>query len=84
MGQRIKKMHFISGSTFLDTVISILKQGMTAKLSKRIYVHDSCETLYDHIPKEILPQEYGGNEKSLIEIKGKKDISRINLILVKA
>lgn len=70
MGMRIKKLHFISGSKFFDTVISVMKQGLSKKIAGRIVVHDSVESIHEFISKDILPKEYGGKEKSLNELNG--------------
>lgn len=38
------------------------------------YFHSNMDSLYKHIPKDIIPQEYGGNGGSLEEICGKQNI----------
>nr|XP_021196938.2 uncharacterized protein LOC110381070 [Helicoverpa armigera] len=68
LGQRMKKIHFLSGSKFFDTLITIIKQGLSQKLSQRLVIHDSVESLYDHIQKEHLPKDLGGDEKSVKEL----------------
>ncbi|KAF9806240.1 hypothetical protein SFRURICE_021459 [Spodoptera frugiperda] len=65
---RMKKIHLISGSKFFDTVVVVFKQALSAKLAQRLVIHDSYESLYDHIPREHLPKELGGNEKSSQEL----------------
>ncbi|KAJ8868674.1 hypothetical protein PR048_030213 [Dryococelus australis] len=35
---------------------------------RTFYVHSQTETLYEYIPKDILPKEYGGNAVSMKEI----------------
>ena len=32
--------------------------------------HSNIETLYDYIPKELLPQEYGGSAGTIAQIMG--------------
>ncbi|XP_039752695.1 alpha-tocopherol transfer protein-like [Pararge aegeria] len=64
-GVRIKKIHIISESTFVDGIVTILKSVMSAKLASRIDVHKSFEELHKFIPKAILPIDYGGEERSL-------------------
>ncbi|XP_022834756.1 uncharacterized protein LOC111362325 [Spodoptera litura] len=68
LGQRMKKLHLISGSKFFDTVLVVMKQALTGKLAQRLVVHDCVESLYEHIPKEHLPKEFGGNEKTSKEL----------------
>ncbi|CAH2052274.1 unnamed protein product, partial [Iphiclides podalirius] len=64
-GMRLKGIHILTPSKFVDAFITILKQVLSEKISKRIYVHKTIDTIYDCIPKEILPIEYGGKERSL-------------------
>lgn len=68
----MKKIHLISGSKFFDTVVVVFKQALSAKLAQRLVIHDSYESLYDHIPREHLPKELGGNEKSSQELNGER------------
>lgn len=37
----------------------------------QIYVHDTLETLYQFIPKNVLPDQYGGTAGDLEKIVGK-------------
>ncbi|XP_072934786.1 alpha-tocopherol transfer protein-like [Epargyreus clarus] len=67
-GLRIKALHLISGSKFLDTVVAIVKQGLTKKLVSRLHIHDNNESLYRLVPRDILPKEYGGDQPTLKEI----------------
>lgn len=36
----------------------------------QFHLHDSKESLAKEIPLDILPKDYGGNEKSLDELEG--------------
>ncbi|XP_075983988.1 retinaldehyde-binding protein 1-like [Anticarsia gemmatalis] len=67
-GMRVKGIHIISSSKMIDTFVSLLKQVISAKIANRINVHATVEALHEHVPKDILPQEYGGNEKPLREV----------------
>lgn len=49
----------------------ILKQALKDKIAKRIHVHPTYDDLQKHIPKEILPKDYGGDETSVTKIAGK-------------
>lgn len=48
-----------------------MKQAVSEKLGNRIQVLKNVNAIYEHIPKEILPKDYGGNEKNLSELHGK-------------
>ncbi|OWR55140.1 alpha-tocopherol transfer protein-like isoform X2 [Danaus plexippus] len=64
-GMRIKGIHIVCSSKFVDAFITILKQVLSEKVANRISVHKSIDDLSKVIPKEILPVDYGGDEKSI-------------------
>ncbi|XP_038213634.1 clavesin-1-like [Zerene cesonia] len=64
-GMKIKGIHLITASKFIDGLIVLLKQILKPKVGGRIYVHKTCEDLHEIIGKDILPEEFGGYEKSL-------------------
>ncbi|CAH2238880.1 jg13690 [Pararge aegeria aegeria] len=64
-GMRIKAIHIISESTFVDGLVTLLKSVVSAKVASRINVHKSFKDLHKFIPKAILPLDYGGEERSL-------------------
>ncbi|XP_045770140.1 alpha-tocopherol transfer protein-like [Maniola jurtina] len=66
-GMRIKGIHIITQSKAIDTLITLFKQVLSAKVAERIQVHFSVDDLQEYIPKEILPRDYGGQAKSLSE-----------------
>ncbi|XP_022834758.1 uncharacterized protein LOC111362327 [Spodoptera litura] len=68
LGQRMKKIHLISDSKFFETILVIFKQALTAKLAKRLIVHNSFESLHEHITREHLPKDLGGDEKTMKEL----------------
>lgn len=67
---KLKGIHILSSSKLIDILISILKQILSEKLIKRIFVHKTMDTVYEHIPKDILPSEFGGEERSIKELHG--------------
>ncbi|XP_046964296.1 alpha-tocopherol transfer protein-like [Vanessa cardui] len=64
-GVKIKAIHIISASKLVSTLVSILKQVLSTKMGDRINVHKNFEEIHNHLPKEILPEDFGGNERSL-------------------
>ncbi|XP_034827509.1 alpha-tocopherol transfer protein-like [Maniola hyperantus] len=70
-GMRIKGIHFLTGSKAIDMLVSLFKQVLSEKVGSRIKAHTTIDTVYEYIPKDILPVEYGGKEKPLIEIHRK-------------
>lgn len=69
-GMRIKGIHIITPSKMVDALLTLLKQVLSPKVAGRIHVHKTIDTVYKHVDKDILPQEYGGNEMSLKKLNG--------------
>ncbi|CAH2052272.1 unnamed protein product, partial [Iphiclides podalirius] len=67
-GMRIKGIHIITPSKAVETVVAIFKQVLTAKLGERIQIHSNYESLHKVVSKDVLPVEYGGNERSIAEL----------------
>ncbi|XP_026749819.2 alpha-tocopherol transfer protein-like [Galleria mellonella] len=67
-GLRVKGIHFLTPSKFIDGFVALWKQILSEKVANRLHVHKSLESLHDSIPKDLLPAEYGGKEKTLVEI----------------
>lgn len=36
----------------------------------QIFFHEKMEDIFKHFPKEIIPKDYGGEEKSMEELNG--------------
>ncbi|XP_023947364.2 uncharacterized protein LOC112052494 [Bicyclus anynana] len=70
-GMRIKGIHLISGSKALDAVVAVFKQVLSSKVAGRLYTHKSIEDVANIVDKDIVPVEYGGKEKPLIELHNK-------------
>ncbi|XP_063388726.1 uncharacterized protein LOC134674548 isoform X2 [Cydia fagiglandana] len=64
-GIRMKGLHILSSSKVVDTLVAIFKQVFSAKLAARIHVHNTIETLYEFVPKSLLPEDLGGDERSI-------------------
>uniref|UniRef100_A0A2H1X0M8 SFRICE_038037 n=1 Tax=Spodoptera frugiperda TaxID=7108 RepID=A0A2H1X0M8_SPOFR len=67
---RIKDLHVISASKTVEVFTTLLKQLLSNKLAGRINVLKTVEELYEYVPKEMLPKDYGGNEATMIELYG--------------
>ncbi|XP_050353567.1 uncharacterized protein LOC126775572 [Nymphalis io] len=68
-GLRVKAIHIISPSKVINTLVAILNQVLSSKVAGKIQVHKNIEELYKHIPKEILPKDCGGTERSLKDLQ---------------
>ncbi|XP_028160431.1 alpha-tocopherol transfer protein-like isoform X2 [Ostrinia furnacalis] len=58
---KLKQIHVVNASPIIDTVVGIVKPFLKEKIRNRIFIHTDLTTLYEHVPKEILPEEYGGD-----------------------
>ncbi|XP_035449020.2 alpha-tocopherol transfer protein-like [Spodoptera frugiperda] len=67
-GARIKGVHMLSDSKAVELIIKLMKQFVSEKIAKRMHVQKSLEDLHKYVPKDILPIEYGGSERSIVQI----------------
>ncbi|XP_049879544.1 uncharacterized protein LOC126376277 isoform X2 [Pectinophora gossypiella] len=67
-GTKIKGIHILNAPPFVDRLVFLLKQALREKVASRLHVHSSYEELHKHIPKEILPKDYGGDAPSMAKI----------------
>lgn len=67
---RLKQIHLINVSPVLNRVLMILRPFMKTRVSELLNFHaPNTQTLFEHVPIEVLPFEYGGNAGSMQEIK---------------
>ncbi|XP_002730376.1 alpha-tocopherol transfer protein-like [Saccoglossus kowalevskii] len=58
---RFKAAHYIRQPDIFETMFSIFRPFMSAKLIKRLHFHgQEYGTLHDYVPSSILPPEFGG------------------------
>ncbi|XP_076242610.1 alpha-tocopherol transfer protein-like [Calliopsis andreniformis] len=58
---KLKEVHVVNVSPLVDTIVNFVKPFIKEKIRNRIFMHSDMNTLYDYIPREILPEEYGGD-----------------------
>uniref|UniRef100_W8C5Z9 Alpha-tocopherol transfer protein n=1 Tax=Ceratitis capitata TaxID=7213 RepID=W8C5Z9_CERCA len=67
---RLRSMHIINCPPFLNKMIAIVKPFIHEDVYKMIHFHtDGMESLFEYIPREMLPNEYGGNAGEIAELK---------------
>ncbi|CAD7086529.1 unnamed protein product [Hermetia illucens] len=72
---RFKAFHILNQPFYFDAILAVLKPFLKEKIRKRIYLHGkSLESLHNHIPKEILPAEYGGTQSNFDNTIWRKSI----------
>lgn len=62
---KIIQNHFINCSPMMDKFMSLAKPFMKKEVLETMKFHTSLETLYDTIPRELLPNEFGGSAGSM-------------------
>ncbi|VVC39804.1 Hypothetical protein CINCED_3A020519 [Cinara cedri] len=65
----VKGFHFINPPKFIGKIMTLAKMLLPKKLKNRIYVHNTLESLYQFIPKDVLPDQYGGTAGDLRSIE---------------
>ncbi|GBP24612.1 Alpha-tocopherol transfer protein [Eumeta japonica] len=70
-GLKIKGLHLVNAPSFVDKVVFLFKTILSRKLAERIHVHSSYEDFHKHVSREVLPSDYGGEERSLDELHGR-------------
>ncbi|KAK5637981.1 hypothetical protein RI129_012276 [Pyrocoelia pectoralis] len=58
---KLKEVHVVNAHPLVDTIFNWVKPLLKEKIRNRVYIHsDGYESLHKFIPKEVLPEEYGG------------------------
>lgn len=66
---RLRSVHFINTPVGFETVFNTIKSLMPVKFQNRLKVHGkNMDELYETVPLEYLPKEYGGENGSFDEI----------------
>lgn len=67
---RLKQIHLINVSPVLSKVLMVLRPFMKASVRDLLNFHaPNTTTLFDHVPQDLLPNEYGGSAGSMVDIK---------------
>ncbi|XP_050502667.1 alpha-tocopherol transfer protein-like [Diabrotica virgifera virgifera] len=69
---RLKHIHFIYPAFFLDKIFSLIKPMMKKELFELFIVHSDLKSLFEYVPQDILPEDYGGNCKSLLQLQAQE------------
>lgn len=66
---RIHQNHFINCSPALTKIMTLLRPFIKKELFDAMHFHTSgYESLYEYVPKENLPEEYGGDVGKIDDI----------------
>ncbi|XP_044261175.1 alpha-tocopherol transfer protein-like [Tribolium madens] len=61
MPLRLKGLHYFNTVPFMDKILALMKPFMKKELLNMLYLHNTVDDLAKFVPKECLPQEYGGS-----------------------
>uniref|UniRef100_A0A1B6EXZ6 CRAL-TRIO domain-containing protein n=1 Tax=Cuerna arida TaxID=1464854 RepID=A0A1B6EXZ6_9HEMI len=64
----IKAVHHINIHPLIHKMLQILKPLLKAEVIELIKMHSSIETLFQSVPKEIMPKDYGGEAPTMEEL----------------
>ncbi|CAG9861669.1 unnamed protein product [Phyllotreta striolata] len=70
---RVQGIHVINAPAFTERLLVLVKSIVKPKMANRIFLHRDMESIINSIDKNILPKDYGGNEKSLDELEAEFD-----------
>ncbi|CAH1108289.1 unnamed protein product [Psylliodes chrysocephalus] len=65
---RVKVIHIVRAPSYVSVIVNITKKFMKKKMADRIQTHKDFESLYDSVPQELLPSDYGGKEPPVSEL----------------
>ncbi|XP_013145488.1 PREDICTED: alpha-tocopherol transfer protein-like [Papilio polytes] len=65
---KLKEVHVVNASPIVDKLVTIIKPFLKEKIKNRIFIHSDLNTLYEYVPQDLLPTEYGGHCGPLKEI----------------
>lgn len=68
---RIVQLHVINCTPVINKAMMIIKPFIYTKLYNALKFHNagSYESLYEEIPREILPSDFGGDAQSMADLK---------------
>ena len=67
MPLKIVGNHIVNPSSIMDKMFTIFKPFIKQELLNVIHIHSKMEDLYEFIPRELLPVEWGGNDEISIK-----------------
>ncbi|XP_025829893.1 alpha-tocopherol transfer protein-like isoform X2 [Agrilus planipennis] len=76
---RLKQIHIINTPSFVDKMMLLIKPFLKNETGRMMHFHSSdLSTLYEYVPKDLLPEEYGGESGKLSDLKSQLTQKLIN------
>ncbi|KAM3959079.1 alpha-tocopherol transfer protein-like [Aphomia sociella] len=68
MPLRLKGSHHVNVPSGIDLIFSLISNFLNEKAKDRLKIHKKQEELFQYIPKEVIPAEYGGDGGTVSDI----------------
>ncbi|CAG9784536.1 unnamed protein product [Diatraea saccharalis] len=68
MPLRLKGSHHYNLPSGIEVIFSLISGFLNEKAKERLRIHKKVDELFEFLPKEIIPAEYGGDGKTMQEI----------------
>ncbi|EDW30754.1 GL13389 [Drosophila persimilis] len=69
---RLRAMHVINCPSYLDRLISMMAPFLREEVRNLVQYHtEGMDSLYKQVPKDMLPEEYGGKAGTIAELKAR-------------
>ncbi|CAH2066478.1 unnamed protein product, partial [Iphiclides podalirius] len=65
---RLKGSHHLNVPSGIEVIFKLVSTFLNEKAKQRLKIHKSPEELFEHIPKDVIPIEYGGDGGTVAEI----------------
>jgi CRAL/TRIO domain len=65
---RVVRNHFINISPAVEKLLNLTKKMVSKKIGDSFIAHSNLSSLYEHVPREVLPIEYGGDAGHLDDL----------------
>ncbi|XP_046386942.1 alpha-tocopherol transfer protein-like [Ischnura elegans] len=66
---RLKAVHLINCVPFMDKILAMVKPLMKNEMINLLQLHSNgLDNLFKTIPQEIMPEDYGGKDKTMAEL----------------
>ncbi|XP_045467502.1 alpha-tocopherol transfer protein-like [Harmonia axyridis] len=67
---KLKEIHLVNAPNFLDRAMAMMRPFIKSEILSMIHTHPpNSTTLFDYVPKELLPEEYGGSIGKMKDLK---------------
>lgn len=72
MPVRLRAFHFVNTVPWMDKVLAMMRPFMKKELMDAMHLHSSLDSFLDnHVPKSMMPEEYGGSAGKLKDLTDK-------------